>query len=60
MKMKSAMELAGLIRDMDDGNRVTFVGEGEACLHYCMNKQNESSQNGVQVNNHIRPYLYMD
>jgi hypothetical protein len=49
-KMKSAMILAGLISDSEQGREsVRFVSEGEACLHYCLNKQLESSWNRVKV-----------
>lgn len=53
MKMKSAMEISGLIQDINDGERVMFVSEGEACLHYCMNKQDETSRNVVQTGNGV-------
>ena len=59
MKMKSAMELAGLIQNVRDGERITFVSEGEACLHYCINKQNESSWNGVQVIHSMSHHLHI-
>ncbi len=35
--MRSAMIAGGLI-DNDDHERVTFVTEGEASLHFCLNK----------------------
>lgn len=49
-KMNSAMVFAGLIPDTTEGrSSVAFVSEGEACLHYCMNKQVGPSWNGIQV-----------
>jgi hypothetical protein len=63
-EMKLSMILAGLIPDTSEGrDRVMFVSEGEASLHYCLNKQRDTSWDGIQkvalLVNFICSYSYI-